>query len=981
MARHVVLRTTINNTVRMATVVDDLEQFVSQEGPTIVSQVLTEPVDFSQMGGPTLAEMVAMHGNLDENEDSQENSQALTRDAAADPSQGNSVADPAVPVLRKKRKRLTFANKKLLADRELFMLPEFFNQFTDDGVKIHGKITKCAIKKDRHSRYVIDWKKPYPQGLNPLWLKKEHENTDAQRDKLQTAILSYEDLPANEKNSRAKTRQSRRTPRPAAPVPASASVAAASVRTSSSTVSTLTRSTISTTQQSTQLSQTSSTAGTRRSTRSSEDIESDSDDEYGELQEEEEPTPVRPDLLYEHSEEEREEDRDGNPASSVFQMLNQFEWTFEPVEPGTDMLHEGPLQYNGPVGLKPGVAESFSDPMDCLSANGLSRVFVARLARNSNEYARKFILPKDRNSRLHGHEWKNISIDEMFVFLGITLRISLSPMDSGGYGAYFRKTNKEVFGEVIYGTKGFARKYMKLWRYKQIRAALHPDDRKAASMDGSDKAFMLRHALNTLNAASMNVMYIGYNLTFDEGGTASRHRRNPIRQFNGAKPQKFRIDYFLLCDSNNYFIHHCDVYQGKNASEVNIHRDVHGVPTTQKVVLNAVLQTRMHECVDGARHLVMDNRYQCPQLAALLLKRYDLYSTGTSRLGRVGWNKEYFNLKKKQPKGTTKLMVDKVNGVLCVQWVDSKVVQCVSTKMNAKIGVVGRQVAHKKQPVPCPEAIIDYQEHMFGVDKGDQIRAHGGGFSSKAHYQKWYKKGFFAILDMMLMNAYISWNVAARDYPRYELPRLSRHDFYWYIAQRMLNCTSQSSCQQSPQKRQSNAAIAGGHKPERTSSKTICAVCKLDWNIVRKKLGKEPPQAGLTRDVARCQACGITAHALPCTTQRTIHSLAEFEGLTCFEIAHTSKGFGIWVRSDDDVLPDAAGKKRSYSLKTAHPTYLELAAKIGAVPKRRGGSVSNATTTRQDNHGLSSSSDSDDEDSRPQPLRLTNVQAFHNNDN
>ena len=79
-----------------------------------------------------------------------------------------------------------------------------------------------------------------------------------------------------------------------------------------------------------------------------------------------------------------------------------------------------------------------------------------------------------------------------------------------------------------------------------MRAALHPDDRKAASMDGSDKAFMLRHALNTLNAASMNVMYIGYNLTFDEGGTASRHRRNPIRQFNGAKPQAFRPNHRVV---------------------------------------------------------------------------------------------------------------------------------------------------------------------------------------------------------------------------------------------------------------------------------------------------------------------------------------------------------------------------------------------------------------------------------------------------
>ena len=782
--------------------------------------------------------------------------------------------------------------------------------------------------------------------------------------------------------TRQRASRSTKTPRrQPTSIPASATVAAASVRTSSSTVSTLTRSTISTAAHSNQQSQTTTT--TRRSTRSTDDCESDSNDEDGDL-DESEPTPVTPEAYYERPQEETEEDRDGNPESSVFQMLQQFEWKFEEVEPGSDTVtHEGPLPYDGPVGLKPGVAELFTDPFECLSENGLSRDFVARLTRNSNEYAKKYILVKDRNRRLNGHDWKNITINEMYTFLGITLRISLSPMDSGGYAAYFRKTNKEVFGHTIYGTKGFAHKYMKLWRYKQIRAALHPDDRKAASMDGSDKAFMLRHALNTLNTASLNVMYMSYNLTFDEGGTASRHRRNPIRQFNGAKPQKFRIDYFILCDSQNYFLHHVDVYQGKNASEVNIHKDVHGVPTTQKVVLNAVLQTKMHECVDGARHITMDNRYQCPQLAGLLLKRYDIYSTGTSRLGRVGWDKLIFNLKKSMAKGTMKIAIDKANGVLCLQWVDSKVVQCVTTKVNTRVGSVGRQQGTKKEPIPCPEAIIDYQENMYGVDKGDQIRAHFGGFSSKAHYQKWYKKGFFAILDMMLMNSYISWNMAAKEYQRLELPELSRHDFYWYIAQRMLNYAKHTTTgPQSPEKRQSNAAFAKGHKPEASGPKTICAVCKVDWNIVRKKqLGKEPPKAGLAKGIARCKDCGIMAHSLPCTHPRTIHSLAEFAGLTCFEIAHTKKGFGLWSRCDVGSTNPDDQKKRSYSLKTSHPTYLELLERIGAAPKRRGGgSVANQsnqqTQSQQDNDNSSSS---DDEDNRPRPLRLTDVNEFHNN--
>jgi len=308
----------------------------------------------------------------------------------------------------------------------------------------------------------------------------------------------------------------------------------------------------------------------------------------------------------------------------------------------------------------------------------------------------------------------------------------------------------------------------------------------------------------------------------------------------------------------------------------------------------------------------------------------------------------------------------------------------VSTKINTKVGVVGRQTGTKKEPIPCPEVIIDYQEHMCSVDEGDQIRAHFGGFSSKAHYQKWYKKGFFAILDMMLMNAYISWNIAVRDYPRFQRPRLSRHDFCWHVAQRMLNCASPSACIQSPQKRQSNSAIARGHKPERTGSKTICAVCKLDWNLLWKKLGKPPPQEGLTSGVARCQVCGITVHPLPCVAPRTVHSLAHFEGLTCFEIAHTSKGFDIWARSDDDVVADAAGKKRSYSLKTAHPIYIELAEIMGAGRKRRGGSTSNATTTRRDNEARSSSrssscSSDDENDTRPTPLQLTNVEDYNNN--
>ena len=50
-------------------------------------------------------------------------------------------------------------------------------------------------------------------------------------------------------------------------------------------------------------------------------------------------------------------------------------------------------------------------------------------------------------------------------------------------------------------------------------------------------------------------------MTFDEGGVASRSRMNPVRQYNKDKPNKFRVDFFVLANNSpgKYFIVHLDV--------------------------------------------------------------------------------------------------------------------------------------------------------------------------------------------------------------------------------------------------------------------------------------------------------------------------------------------------------------------------------------------------------------------------------------
>jgi len=222
----------------------------------------------------------------------------------------------------------------------------------------------------------------------------------------------------------------------------------------------------------------------------------------------------------------------------------------------------------------------------------------------------------------------------MYHFLGIMLKISLSPIDGGGYAAYFNKRERVIMGKVIKGSQGFALDYMSITRFKQIRAALHPESRKYSG--GGDKCYQLRSTIQQINRCSARVFEVREQLTFDEGGIPSRSRFNPVRMYNKDKPDKFRVDFFVMADASSYHIYHLDVYQGKNASNIDVHESICGMPTTQKAVLNACISMNLNGGLrtDGARHLTMDNRYQCPELVYTLREKFHMYSTGTCRQNR-----------------------------------------------------------------------------------------------------------------------------------------------------------------------------------------------------------------------------------------------------------------------------------------------------------------------------------------------------------
>ena len=72
-------------------------------------------------------------------------------------------------------------------------------------------------------------------------------------------------------------------------------------------------------------------------------------------------------------------------------------------------------------------------------------------------------------------------------------------------------------------------------RFLQIRAAIHPED---GVPEIGDKCHQLRAAIQFLNDHAKKSFILGRELSFDEGGIASKSCYNPVRQYNASKPDK-----------------------------------------------------------------------------------------------------------------------------------------------------------------------------------------------------------------------------------------------------------------------------------------------------------------------------------------------------------------------------------------------------------------------------------------------------------
>ena len=101
---------------------------------------------------------------------------------------------------------------------------------------------------------------------------------------------------------------------------------------------------------------------------------------------------------------------------------------------------------------------------------------------------------------------------------------------------------------------------------------------------------------------------------------------------------------------------------------------------------------------------------------------------------------------------------------------DSKAVHLISNFHGIENSTVSRKQKNgQKIIVQCPLAIKDYNEHMGGVDRHDQLRQLYG---INRKNIKWWHRIFFGLLDMTIVNSFILYRdaghstIALLDYRR-----------------------------------------------------------------------------------------------------------------------------------------------------------------------------------------------------------------------
>lgn len=228
-----------------------------------------------------------------------------------------------------------------------------------------------------------------------------------------------------------------------------------------------------------------------------------------------------------------------------------------------------------------------------------------------------------------------------------------------------------------------------------------------------------------------NIITPYQNICIDE----SIKGRLSIKQYLPKKRNRFGIKLFVMCDVYTGAIIDFIIYCGANTEITD---------PCNLGVGGAVVTTLVRPYFGSNRHLYVDNWYTSPDLFKYLDEN-NILACGTVKNNRKG-----------MPVLNSILQLHEMevlysDSLMALKWKDKKYIYLLSTIHDNSMEPSSRIIRNTGLPVIKPKAIIDYSKNMGSVDTADMLLS---SLQCIRKTIKWYKKLFFHILDMHILNSF-----------------------------------------------------------------------------------------------------------------------------------------------------------------------------------------------------------------------------------
>lgn len=382
------------------------------------------------------------------------------------------------------------------------------------------------------------------------------------------------------------------------------------------------------------------------------------------------------------------------------------QWTDTDTQP---ILHT----FSGQEGLKMIIPEN-SEPPDYFSF-----IFDNALIEKIRDWtnARANSLMNETNLKRHSNmkKWTMLTTEELKKFFGLCIMMGNIQMPSIKlYWSRHFLYEHPLFGKVMSRTR-----FENILRCLCFYGEADPTSHRLHKIDQ-----VLSHILQNIE----NIYSPGENLSLDEALVLWRGRLC-FRQYIPNKRAKYGMKLYEVCTPDGFLLN-AIVYTGKGTVS-NEHS--HAASVVNEVAKNYL----------GKGHTIyMDNYYNSVALAKSLYKQ-KTHIVGTLRKNRKRNPKSVVT--KKLKKGET--IFRRSGSVLVQKWKDKREVLVISSRHKATMEETTNKRGIKKMK---PSAIADYNRHMSGIDRGDQMLAY---YSTPRKSVRWYLKLFFHVFDISLWNS------------------------------------------------------------------------------------------------------------------------------------------------------------------------------------------------------------------------------------